>query len=568
MYEYLISETRNGFKTLSIVDKKTDKEIKLHSSYDPIKEAERSITAFEKGKSSIIIVSGIALGYHLESLKKKYPEIKIIALEKDKEVLNICRTLYPHYLDKIETAFSADDLGPIFENLNLADFKGISHYTHKPSYQLNPEFYENIISNIKLSISSRISDLLTRFEFEEKWIENIFKNLKHLKNSSNVSELFGKFKGYPGIIVSTGPSLKYNIDELNKIKDKAVIVAVDTSLKVLDKHNIKPHFVLTLDAQKYSLKHFTGVKTGETILIADIVSCPSILNTYSGKKIISTTSKYYQNSSGDIVRETTPMIDWIEKKGSSFGDIQSGGSVATSAFDLLLNMGCDPIILAGQDLAYSGREYHCSGTYHNDDWIPKITRLNNLDTINQNIIRKRKVKYVMKYGNSGMVISDFVFDLYKSWFEDSADRVSVSVINSTCGGSKIKNTKEMSILDAVKNKKNTVSPSSIIEKIISSKTGHDVSGIKAAIIEGCNRLNGIIELTESDKPEEDTIDKINILLDNEETNELLKPLMRKSQFYVSRHSLKSDKTKDIIYNDVKISARKMKEFLIASGMIE
>jgi len=566
MPEFLITETKNGLKTLSVLADGNVKEIKLHSSYDPIKEADRNIDAFSKGRASIIAVSGIALGYHLTSLKKKYPDVKIIAIEKEKEIISICRNLYPETLEGIEVINSPDEPGLIFETMDLSGFNGIAHYIHKPSYQLNPEFYENIISNIKQYISSRISDLLTRFEFEEKWIENIFKNLKHLNDSGNVSDLFGKFQGFPGIIVSTGPSLKNNISQLKKVKDKAVIVAVDTSFKVLDKHGIKPHFVLTLDAQKYSFKHFTGVHPDETILIADIVSCPSILDTFSGRKMISTTSKYYQDSEGRIVRETTPIIGWIERNSVSFGDVQSGGSVATSAFDLLLNMGCDPIILIGQDLAYSGREYHCSGTYHNDDWIPKINRLSNLESINQNIIRKRKIKYVKKYGSDGVVISDFIFDLYKSWFEDSSERVSVTVINSTEGGSRIRNTVERNLIDAVKNSKNKVSPSSIIEKIFLHNTDNDISEITKAISDAIHKIDKIINLTESDNPEDMVIEELNYLLDNDDINELLKPLMRKSQFYISRHTINTTKNKDIIYNDVKISARKMKQFLSMSGL--
>lgn len=566
MLEYLITDSRSGFKTLSVFDKNTNKEVKLHSSYDPVKEAERGIDAFDKGKASIILVSGVALGYHFYSLKKKYPGTRIIATDKDSRIIALCREFNPESLSGIDVIDESDEPELFFDTLDLADFKGISHYIHKPSYQLNPEFYDRIISNIKVYISSRISDLLTRFEFEQKWIENIFKNLKHLENAGNVSDLFGKFRGYPGVIVSTGPSLKKNIHELEKIKDRAVIVAVDTSLKVLDKYNIQPHFVLTLDAQKYSLKHFTGVHPDKTTLIADIVSCPSILNTYPGKKMISTTSKYYQDTEGNTVRETTPVIDWIEKNITPFGDIQSGGSVATSAFDLLLNMGCDPIILAGQDLAYTGREFHCSGTYHNDDWIPKINRYSNLDTINQNIIRKRKIKYVRKYGDDGTVISDFIFDLYKSWFEDSADRVSVTVINSTGGGSKINNTVEMNLEDAVNNKKNKIAPMEIIEKIVSASKNNDISGIKTAIVSGYKKLNRIIELTESENPDDDIIGKINSLLEDDDTNSLLNPLMRKSQFYVSRHTFGADKTKDIMYNDIKASARKMSEFLKASGM--
>ena len=567
MYKFSISDAKNGFKTLSVIDA-DGKEIKLHSSYDPIKEAERNIGTFDKGRSSIIIVSGVALGYHINFLKEKYPDTKIIAVEKEKEILFKCNEYYPETLSGISTINSLHDIESVFSTIDLANFKGIAHYRHKPSYQLNQEFYDEIVNNTKLLISSIITDLLTRFEFEEKWIENIFKNLKHIEYSIDVAELFGKFKGIPGIIVSAGPSLKNNIEELKKIKERAVIVAVDTSLKILKRHNIEPHFVLTLDAQKHSVKHFSGINPQNTILIADIVSCPSILNSYNGYKIISTTSKYYQDATGNTIRETTPMIDWIEKKCSPLGDIQSGGSVSTSAFDLLLNMGCDPIILAGQDLAYTGREYHCSGTYHNDDWVSGINRFRNLDTINQNIIRKRNFRYVKNYGGQGLVISDYVFDLYKSWFEDSAKKVSVIVVNSSKGGARINNTSEMSLYDGVNLGKKNVNPSSIIEKIIEKRTDRDIDGVKKALSIEYKKLS-LIEISDNTDNNINNIDynKIDLALSDDETNELLKPLMRKTEFYLARHEFKPDKERAIFYNDMKLAIRKVKKFLESSGMI-
>jgi hypothetical protein len=564
MYKFSISDTKNGFKTVSVIND-DGKEIKLHSSYDPIKEAERNTDSFDKGRSSIIVVSGTALGYHIKFLKEKYPDTKIVAVEKEREILLKCREFYPETLDSIPAINSLQDIEDIFSAIDLANFKGIAHYIHKPSYQLNQDFYDEIINNIKLYISSRISDLLTRFEFEEKWIENIFKNLKHIENSTDVAALFGKFKDMPGIIVSAGPSLKNNIEELKKVKDRAVIVAVDTSLKILNGHNIEPHFVLTLDAQKHSVKHFSGINPNNTILIADIVSSPSILNSYNGKKIISATSKYYQDSGGNTIRETTPMIDWIEKKCFTLGDIQSGGSVSTSAFDLLLNMGCNPIILAGQDLAYTGREYHCAGTYHNDDWAPGINRFLNLDTINQNIIRKRSFKYVKNYGGKGLVVSDYIFDLYKSWFEDSANRVPVAVVNSSQGGAKINNTKEMSLSGGVNLAKKNADPTSIIEKIIEKQTDRDIDRVKKAINAEYKKLN-LIDI--SDNSDNDAIKKIDLAMSDAETRELLKPLMRKTEFYLTRHEFTPDKEKSILYNDIKLAVRKVKKFLESSGMVE
>ncbi len=115
----------------------------------------------------------------------------------------------------------------------------------------------------------------------------------------------------------------------------------------MEKHGISPHIVMTLDAQRHSIRHFLGIRDHSPLLLADLVSFPAVLRDYGGKRALSTTSKYHTDEQGNLNRETTPLMDWIEKWVPQSGDIQSGGSVATSAFDLLLNLGCDPIILGG-----------------------------------------------------------------------------------------------------------------------------------------------------------------------------------------------------------------------------
>ncbi len=449
----------------------------------------------------------------------------------------------------------------------MSGFTGISHYIHRPSYQLNADFYENIISLVKQQISSKVSDLLTRFEFEERWMKNIFMNLRHIQDSIPVQSLFGKFRGYPGIIVSAGPSLRQNLDALKNVSQRAVILCVDTSYKVLAKAGITPHLVMTLDAQKYSRKHFTGTHAEAALLVADIVACPSVMNNFDGGKIISTTSKYYQDTAGKTVRETTPAMDWIEKYIDPPGDVQSGGSVATSAFDLLLNMGCDPIILTGQDLAYTGREYHCSGTYHNDDWQVLTGRFRSLDTINQDLIRKRRIKYVPSFGGKGMVISDFVFDLYKFWFEDSSARVKVRVINATGGGSRIRNTSEEALDRAVSAGDAKVPPSEIIKKITVSPVHIDVSALKSAVRRKYDTVLKLLEIESSSEEFSEKAAMLNNILEDKEINLLVSPLVRKTNFYISRHALDVDRTGRMLYNDVISASEKLKKFFESTGWV-
>lgn len=447
MASYSIQETRSGHPTLVFHDGKRD--VRLHSAFDPVTEAGRAVAQFDPGKATVIVVCGLALAYHVEALIRMHPGRAVIAIEHDREVVAKALETHPGLAGAITAVTEKSGLSAALEEMDLSSFRGSAVYVHRPSHALYSDFYDEMVRDLAQMISSKLSDLLTRIEFEELWITNIFRNIHHMFLAAPVSSMFGRFKGYPGIIVSAGPSLRRNARELARAADRALIVCVDTAYKILLRHGITPHIVMTLDAQKHSVRHFLGAPPGRSFLLADLVSCPAILRDYPGSAIVSTTSKFYTGADGSHRRETTATIDWIESRSFGVGDIQSGGSVATSAFDLLLNLGCSGIVLAGQDLAYTGREIHCSGTHHNEEWAPRITRLYNLDTINQAVIRKRKIKRVEAFGGNGEVISDFVFDLYKSWFEDSAAKVPIPVINATEGGARIKNTVEKPLGEAI-----------------------------------------------------------------------------------------------------------------------
>lgn len=565
MKNYLVEETRSGFKTLIYRESAAQRDIRLHSAYDPVKEAERNVSGFLIGRASVILVSGLALGYHVCHLAKKYVDCEILVLEKDPEVVEICRENNPEVFKKAIVITSPDGIESYFERIDLALFQGIASYIHKPSYQIDSSFYDEMTKNITRYVSSKVSDLLTRFEFEEKWIGNIFKNIKHFSSSEGIGRFFGAFKGYPGIIVSAGPSLKNNIHELAALRNRAIIVAVDTAFKVLYRHNIKPHFVVTLDAQKYSLKHFLGVEEGETVLVADVVSCPSILDSYKGPRAISTTAKYYTDSNGNMCRETTPVMDWVENFTGCFGDIQSGGSVATTVFDMLLNFGCDPIILVGQDLAYTGREIHCTGTYHNDDWLPGLNRLKNLECINQGVIRKRKIKYVPGYGTGKPVITDFVFDLYRSWFEDSASMVSVKVINSTEGGAVIQNTFETNLINAIPEKSPERSPDSVINDIFKTGIGVPSKSLEKGLIESFVEIEKIISIFELSS-KDDNKDDIIKMVESDKLYPLFRPLLRKINIYLIRRNIDENEAKKMYLEEIRISALKLRDYMLSSGL--
>ena len=554
MGSYILFDSSSGKKTLRY---RNGRDIRIHSAHNPVEEAERSTAEFQKGRSTHVIVIGLGLGYHLRAIREKYPDTAVAAVEKDNEPADLAREHCPENLHGIKLIRSLSDLSHFFDEIDMTSFRGVSYYFHRPSYQIHKEFYDGIVRDAARLVSSKVSDLLTRFEFEERWIKNILGNIPRVFTSPAVKSLFGRFRGYPGIIVSAGPSLKKNARLLNKLRDRAVIVCVDTAALALRRFNVRPHITMTLDAQKHSLKHFLGLRGSDPLLLCDVVSLPDIARSWTGKIMLSTTSKYYTDSSGALKRETTPLMDWIEKFIPEIGDIQSGGSVATSAFDLLLNMGCDPIILTGQDLAYTGREIHCTGTHHNDEWLPKTTRFLNLDSINQNVIRKRKIKYVESYGGKGKVISDFVFDLYRGWFEDSAKKVSVAVVNATEGGALIRNTVEKPLSALCRELKPVRSePDEILEKILSQKAPESSEKLLAAAEKAMEEIRSLEKSAKSCLEKNDFSEDVLDRLESDDIAPILNPFLRKTKAYASRLAGREE-TLAAVYRDIAAACGKI-----------
>lgn len=555
MSSYHLSQTSSGKYTLVY---KNSREIRIHSAYDPLKEAERAVSGFSAGRASLIAVSGLGLGYHLDCLKRNYPGKPIVALEHDKEVVALARKACPGHLEGVRVIASSLDLPSIFEEIDIAGFRGVAHYIHRPSYMLHKEFYDDLVRDIGQYVSSKISDLLTRFEFEERWVENILGNMKHLFTSARAGSLFGAFTGRPGIIVSAGPSLRGNVGLLGRMRGRALIVAVDTAAPVLQKKGITPHIIMTLDAQKHSIKHFLGLRDGGAALLADLVCYPPVVRDYRGPKIMSTTSKYYTASDGQLKRESTPLMGWVEKYAGPVGDIQSGGSVATSAFDLLLNLGCSPIILVGQDLAYTGREIHCSGTHHNDEWLPKTTRFLNLDTINQNVIRRRKIKYVPSYGGEGAVISDFVLDLYRGWFEDSARKVRVPVINATGGGARIANTSERPLESLIKDFPELApSPEIMLHEALSSERREGPQRLAKAMREAVEELKKLDYAAEAAADGREGGGPVEELANRADMQLILGPFLRKARTFLARYDIPPEETAARMLKDIRSAAARL-----------
>ncbi|MEJ2081120.1 MAG: DUF115 domain-containing protein, partial [Acidobacteriota bacterium] len=96
---------------------------------------------------------------------------------------------------------------------------------------------------------------------------------------------------------------------------------------------------------------------GDAVLVYDIITTPEVVAAHEGAK-----AAFY----------SLPDGQWIDRfVAPHLGILRTGGSVANIAFDLAIRMGADPVILIGQDLAYTDGLGNAPGTYA-DRWAQKI----------------------------------------------------------------------------------------------------------------------------------------------------------------------------------------------------
>ena len=458
--KYTISQNKEGQFAIEChaAQLKNETLIPMISRRNPIKEAERLIGNFILKEDFLAIVFGAASIYLIKKLLQQQTEKggNILLIEVDITLLEELIRIKLIPSDKIFIVSLANQhlLVSLIENIKIETLLGYRIFKNTISIQLNQDFYVQIENEIKKQLASRFSDLFTRLEFEPKWIINSLSQVSLFNNSYPVKMLFQKGINMKAILVSSGPSLRHCLPFLKKNAHIFFIACVDSIYRVLHNYGIKPHLIITLDAQAFTVRHFLGLSQGTIndypILYADLVANPQVTRIWKGHLFFGITAQYMGN-----MRKVTLGSDYIEDtmraknvNFTGFGDIQSGGSVATSLFDLLRQMNFDEIIFVGQDLAYTNREIHCTGTHHTTDWIANnVQRFDSMENINHKVVKKRSTNYQRSIQGKP-IIADYILSLYRQWFEDAGRRkLEVKVFNGTYEGLPIKNIPNISLED-------------------------------------------------------------------------------------------------------------------------
>ena len=419
---YISQNTPKGLNLFDMKDK-----VPLYPGANPLYSAHEDIRETVR-LANLSVILGLGLGYHIKALLESTPTLDaVLVFEAD--------------LELVKAAFIALDFTPYLKNPNIffcfgnpmlmhpyiyqalmhrdAKYymKSINFITAGPSYRQNKDYYTACIQAIKQAVGRVLLFFGNDPADSMIGIHHTFVNIDEIIEHPGIKELKNAFKNKPGIVVATGPSLNKNIELLKEVGNRAVIAAADASLKVMLARGLKPHFVNSLERVLPTarlLENLTEVEVEDIYFAPCPVIHPDTYANWPGKKI--------------VVYRDFATFKWLE---IDKGLITIGPSAANMSYKILEYMGCDPIILIGQDLGLAGEATHADGTtYGTKQEIFKGT--------------------MMVEGNyESQVATNAVWNQFRLHYEQDIAQNPGTVINATEGGAKIHGALLMTLREAI-----------------------------------------------------------------------------------------------------------------------
>jgi hypothetical protein len=424
----------------------------LASRRAPIDEARRLADTVDVAEAAGIDVLGFGAGHHVRALAAKLSHTGvIICFEPD---LALLRAVFEH-IDFVPmmkaTNFllltSPDDLAEVSASIRGVEgilAVGVKILAHPPSKQrLGPaaDRFGDLFTKVMRSVRTTVVTTLVQSEVT---LRNLLMNVDHYATAGSISELKDSCKGRPAIVVSAGPSLRRNLDLLAKpgVRDRFVIVAVQTVLKQMLARGIRPHFVTALDYHEISRRFYEGL-TAEDVagitLVAEPKANPAILEAFPGA-IRCPADEFLDTLLGPALAR--PM-----------GQLTQGATVAHLAYYLARHLGADPVILIGQDLGFTDGQYYPAGAAIHQTWSGELNPFRTLEVFEwERIVRNRR--HLMKATDTlgRPIYTDEQMSTYLVQFERDflADtQKGLTVIDATEGGVAKKSARAMPLSGAI-----------------------------------------------------------------------------------------------------------------------
>lgn len=183
---------------------------------------------------------------------------------------------------------------------------------------------------------------------------NVMKNMPyalgtHENPALDMEAFFGKGKGKPALCISAGPSLDDEIENIKRLQDSCIVVCVGRLYKRLRDAGIRVDYTFSCEMFDWDSAIFDDLgDVGDTVMCYPPVCAPATVRKWPGKKLCT-----WDVNSAVL----------LEKKLCMMGGNSVSHHILNFAAEILQ---CEPLVLVGQDLAYTKGD----GSTHSKGSVP------------------------------------------------------------------------------------------------------------------------------------------------------------------------------------------------------
>lgn len=303
-------------------------EFKIHSKYNPKKEADRFVENI-KGSPLFIIITEPGESYLACSLRKKFPSAKIIAVRYSNTEFLSTDNLWDFVWRPGRGSLKFFLINVIPDEFFFASV----FLSWKPSENVWKEVSDNVWKEISEAVKIICSIINTRNYFGKRWCSNIFKNLILAKKNI----LFDFSEMEDSLFAASGASLE-NILKTKNLNN-FFILSASSALPALSYHGITPSLAVSTDGGFWAGMHLKNINKEIPLAFP--------LEAYIPSDILKKAECVFLNY-GSLLEEY-----FFKKLNIPFLSAKRNGTVSGTAIELLLEKTKGNIFAAGLDLEYS-----------------------------------------------------------------------------------------------------------------------------------------------------------------------------------------------------------------------
>lgn len=333
----------------------------MHSRRDPLREATRALEPTDLDTTSTLFVIGFGLGYIADVLESRQWAGRVVALDTD--VNSVCACLerrdWTAWLSSGRLLFT---WAPEYRSAEAIVLR-LDPDREDPVVVVNPtvarcrpEWTQDAARRAARAWFGARANHEAKRRMAGRYLMNTLRNASAIAAAGDAAALDHRCHGIPAIVVAAGPSLDANLADIHAYRDRAVLIAVDTALRPLLTAGIAPDLAVAVDPSETNARHLIDLPVCTTThLVTEGSIDPEVLRSFGDRLFVFRVGDHHP-------------WPWLQAQGLNRGTLRAWGSVLTTAFDLALCMGCDPLVFAGADLAFTGGRPYARGTTYEEDW--------------------------------------------------------------------------------------------------------------------------------------------------------------------------------------------------------